>query len=46
MEVNADNKAWNACAIDVSSVPHKFWYWEETSGVPVWTNVVKGVNSW
>ena len=45
---NANNgaSALNACAIDTSSVPHKFWYWDETSGVPVWTNAVKGATSW
>jgi hypothetical protein len=32
----------NACVIDTSRVPHEFWYWDETSGVPVWTKVSKG----
>ena len=45
-DANSSTSALNACAIDVSSVHHKFWYWDETSGVPVWTNVVKGVQSW
>ena len=36
----------NACAIDCSTTPHIFWYWDETSGTPVWTNIVKGAQSW
>ena len=45
-DANNNSFSFNACAIDVSSIPHKFWYWDETSGIPVWTNAVKGVHSW
>ena len=45
-DANSSASTFNACAIDASSIPHKFWYWDETSGHPVWTNVVKGVQSW
>lgn len=45
-DANSNTSGLNACAIDVSAIPHKFWYWDETSGVPVWTNAVKGVQSW
>ena len=45
-DANSSTSTLNACAIDASSIPHKFWYWDETSGVPVWTNAVKGVQSW
>jgi hypothetical protein len=36
----------NACAIDASKVPHEFWYWDETSGQPVWTKKTKGLTGW
>lgn len=36
----------NACAIDVSSNPHVYWYWDETSEAAVWTNVMKAGGSW
>lgn len=45
-EANNRSVSRNACALDVSSDIHKFWYWDETSGIPVWTNIVKGVTSW
>ena len=36
----------NACVIDCASIPHVYWYWNETSGTPVWTNVVKSGGTW
>ena len=36
----------NACVIDCSKTPHQFWFCDESSGIPVWTNAVKGVQSW
>ncbi|MFA5203680.1 MAG: hypothetical protein WC708_04665 [Lentisphaeria bacterium] len=36
----------NACAIDINSNPHVYWYWDEASGTPVWTSVVKSGGSW
>jgi hypothetical protein len=36
----------NACAIDCSVSPHVFWYWDETSGSPIWTNKVKAGGTW
>jgi hypothetical protein len=38
--------ASNACAIDTTTTPHEYWYWNETSGSPVWTNQVKGATGW
>jgi hypothetical protein len=48
---NANNPATNpaavnACAIDTSVTPHEYWYWDETSGTPVWTKKVKGASGW
>lgn len=31
----------NACVIDTTTNPYEYWYWNEQSGTPVWTNVVK-----
>lgn len=45
-EANDRSTGRNACAIDCTSVPHRFWYWDETSGVPVWTRIDKGATSW
>ncbi len=45
-EANDRNAGRNACAIDCTSIPHRFWYWDETSGRPVWTQVDKGTTSW
>lgn len=36
----------NACVIDVISSPHVYWYWDETSGPAVWTNITKSGGSW
>ncbi|MFC1854189.1 hypothetical protein ACFL27_28735 [candidate division CSSED10-310 bacterium] len=36
----------NACVIDNTKNPHEYWYWDETSGSPVWTKVIKGGSSW
>ena len=36
----------NACVIDCSTTPHVYWYWDETSGAPVWTSVIKSGGSW
>ncbi len=38
--------ARNACAIDKTVVPHVYWFWDEQSGVPVWTNAVKTAKGW
>ena len=39
-------KGPNACVIDCSKEPHEYWYWDETSGSPVWTKIEKGVSGW
>ena len=36
----------NACVIDTSVTPHEYWYWDETSGTPVWTKKIKGATGW
>ncbi|NLX14794.1 MAG: hypothetical protein GXY44_14245 [Phycisphaerales bacterium] len=36
----------NACVIDCSTNPHVYWYWDETSGPAIWTNVIKSGGSW
>ena len=36
----------NACAIDRTAVPHVYWFWDEQSGVPIWTNAVKTAKGW
>ena len=36
----------NACAIDKTVVPHVYWFWDEQSGVPIWTNAVKTAEGW
>ena len=38
--------ARNACAIDKTVVPHVYWFWDEQSGVPIWTNAVKTAEGW
>ena len=43
---NPVTKGANACVIDCSKVPHEYWYWDETSGSPIWSKVVKGVDGW
>ena len=43
---NDSAKGRNACVIDCSTSPHVFWYWNETSGVPVWTSITKGATVW
>ncbi len=45
-EANDRDAGRNACAIDCTSIPHRFWYWDETSGRPVWTRIDKGSTSW
>ena len=45
-EANDRGIGRNACAIDCTTSPHQFWYWDETSGSPVWTSVNKGASSW
>ena len=45
-EANDRNAGRNACAIDCTTSPHSFWYWDETSGNPVWTRINKGATSW
>ena len=45
-DANDTAKGRNACVIDCSISPHKFWFWDETSGTPVWTIKTKGVTSW
>jgi hypothetical protein len=36
----------NACVIDTTATPHEYWYWDETSGSPIWTKITKGINGW
>ncbi len=45
---NANDRAKgrNACVIDCSKTPHQFWFWDESSGIHVWTSKIKGVTSW
>ncbi len=43
---NPVTKGPNACVIDCSKIPHEYWYWDETSGSPVWSKVEKGVDGW
>ncbi|MBR3222497.1 MAG: hypothetical protein IKF72_09745 [Kiritimatiellae bacterium] len=45
-EANDRNAGRNACAIDCTTIPHSFWYWDETSGSPIWTRINKGATSW
>ena len=45
-EANDRNAGRNACAIDCTTTPHQFWFWDETSGSPVWTRIDKGTTSW
>ena len=45
-EANNRNAGRKACAIDCTTTPHSFWYWDETSGSPVWTQINKGATSW
>ena len=45
-EANDRNAGRNACAIDCTTSTHSFWYWDETSGSPVWTRNNKGATSW
>lgn len=43
---NDCDKGRNACAIDCSQTPHRFWYWDETTNIPVWTMKTKGESVW
>ena len=45
---NANNtaKGRNACVIDCSKTPRQFWFWDESSGSPIWTKKEKGTMSW
>ena len=43
---NDTAKGRNACVIDCSKTPHQFWFWDESSGSPVWTKKEKGTVSW
>lgn len=45
---NANNttNGMNACVIDCSGSPHRFWCWDESPGTPVWTSKTKGTASW
>ena len=45
-EANNRPTGRNACAIDCTVSPHRFWYWDETSGTPEWTRIDKGGTSW
>ncbi|MBP5544661.1 MAG: hypothetical protein ILM98_11335, partial [Kiritimatiellae bacterium] len=45
-EANDRSTGRNACAIDCTVSPHRFWYWDESSGSAVWTRIDKGDNSW
>ena len=45
-DANDRDAGRNACAIDCTITPHEFWYWDETSGRPVWTRISKGDASW
>lgn len=38
--------ARNACAIDKTVVPHVYWFWDEQTGTPIWTNAVKTAKGW
>lgn len=44
---NATNRksGYNACAIDCTVIPNRYWYWVESNGVSSWTNVLKGATS-
>ena len=43
---NSTTSGMNACAIDCSGNPHRFWYWDERTGTPVWTSKTKGTGAW
>lgn len=45
-DANDNAKGRNACVIDCSKTPHEFWYWNESSGNPIWTKATKGTMSW
>ncbi|MBR4652445.1 MAG: hypothetical protein IKO72_03725 [Kiritimatiellae bacterium] len=45
-DANDTAKGRNACVIDCSRTPHQFWFWDESSGSPIWTKKEKGVASW
>ena len=45
-DANNTAKGRNACVIDCSKTPHQFWFWDESSGSPIWTKKVKGSASW
>ncbi|MBR4611897.1 MAG: hypothetical protein IKO40_04185 [Kiritimatiellae bacterium] len=45
-EANDRPEGRNACVIDCTVTPHRFWYWDETSGNPIWTRIDKGATSW
>ena len=36
-DANDTAKGRNACVIDCSKTPHQYWFWNESSGSPVWT---------
>ena len=44
---NATNRksGYNACAIDCTVTPNRYWYWVESKGGSSWTNVLKGATS-
>lgn len=45
-DANNTAKGRNACVVDCSKTPHQFWFWDESSGSPIWTKKVKGSASW
>ena len=45
-DANDRAKGRNACVIDCSKTPHQFWFWDESSGSPIWTKKEKGTVSW
>lgn len=45
-DANDIAKGRNACVIDCSRIPHQFWFWDESTGSPIWTKKEKGVVSW
>lgn len=45
-DANDTAKGRNACVIDCSKTPRQFWFWDESSGSPIWTKKEKGTMSW
>ena len=45
-DANDTAKGRNACVIDCSKTPRQFWFWDESSGSPIWTKKEKGTVSW